>query len=482
MKREQVHRHRNKKKKYTKAIVIGVILAVLLAIGGVGVAAYAYVTQPAIVQMKAEVVSMLQDETVPEFKVDVICNKNPNTVLDFKERYTVSNLVKDLKAGKGYTVSSEADTAAEGEYPIIIKLGKELEESIEKAWFGRVDVQTENAVLTVKNKYGEWDGSRFKRWDGTYVSDDFVVSQGSTYYFDSEGNSAVGWQDIRDASYYFGSDGKMAVGWLEPGDGGKYYFQENGQRQTGWLETDGAKYYLGEDGRAVTGDVTIDDKICTFAEDGTFQSERDIPASNVDRGKPMIALTFDDGPGPRTMELLGVLEANNARATFFMLGQKVGNYGDTIQKMKEIGCEIGNHSWDHTSLDSLSAGGVADQINSTNDALSSVIGVGATVMRPPYGAINETVKENVGLPLILWSVDTLDWKTKSKDATVTSVMTTAGDGDIVLMHDIHSWSVDAAIECIPKLIANGYQLVTVSEMAEAKGTALSNGGKYCDFY
>lgn len=101
-------------------------------------------------------------------------------------------------------------------------------------------------------------------------------------------------------------------------------------------------------------------------------------------------------------------------------------------------------------------------------------------MRPPYGAINDSVKQNVGLPMILWSVDTLDWKAKSTPKTVESILS-AKDGDIVLLHDIHKTSVDAAIEAIPKLIEKGFQLVTVSEMAEAKGQKLELGVKYFSF-
>ena len=102
-------------------------------------------------------------------------------------------------------------------------------------------------------------------------------------------------------------------------------------------------------------------------------------------------------------------------------------------------------------------------------------------MRPPFGATNDTVKANVGLPIILWSIDTLDWKTLNTESTVNSIMTLAEDGDIILMHDIHSASIDAAIQVIPQLINQGYQLVTVSEMADAKGIVMKNGTIYTDF-
>ena len=195
----------------------------------------------------------------------------------------------------------------------------------------------------------------------------------------------------------------------------------------------------------------------------------------------MVALTFDDGPGKRTGELLDALEKYNAHATFFMLGQKVPSYETEVKKMKEIGCELGSHSYDHTNLVSLDSKGVKKQMSDTDNNIKKAVGSGVTVMRPPYGAINDTVRKNVGLPMILWNIDTLDWKTRNAKKTINTVMKNVGDGDIILLHDIHTESVDAAIKLIPKLQKAGYQLVTVSEMAAAKGLELEDGGKYTDF-
>ena len=149
--------------------------------------------------------------------------------------------------------------------------------------------------------------------------------------------------------------------------------------------------------------------------------------------------------------------------------------------MKEIGCELGNHSYDHPYLANLSADGVKKQIGDTNSKIKKIVGEEATVMRPPYGAISATLRENAGMPLILWNIDTLDWKTRNAKTTVDMVMKNVDDGDIILMHDIHTESVDAAIELIPKLLEKGYQLVTVSELAAYKNVTLENGEKYTDF-
>ena len=207
------------------------------------------------------------------------------------------------------------------------------------------------------------------------------------------------------------------------------------------------------------------------------QPGEDVPEEE----KPRIALTFDDGPGPRTSELLAQLEKYNAHATFFMLGQKVPSYPDVIKKMKSIGCELGNHSYDHADLSKLDPAGIQSQMSRTNDGIRNITGSGATLMRPPYGAINSTVAANAGLPMILWNIDTLDWKTRNAQSTIDAVMSKVKDGDIILMHDIHTETVDAALKLIPKLQSEGYQLVTVSELAAAKGKHLLNGNTYTDF-
>lgn len=220
-------------------------------------------------------------------------------------------------------------------------------------------------------------------------------------------------------------------------------------------------------------------------QEGTLTVEERVVSEafkKLDYAQPMIALTFDDGPSGRTMELLNVLEQYDAHATFFMLGQNVSKYPDAVKKMQQIGCEIGSHTFNHANLSTLDPGGIAEEIASTNDALSAIIGSGATVMRPPYGAFNDTVKANVGMPLILWSVDTLDWKAKNTQATIEHVLANTGDGDIALMHDIYDTSIDAAIQLIPKLIEQGYQLVTVSELAEARGMPVQYGESYFSFY
>ena len=198
--------------------------------------------------------------------------------------------------------------------------------------------------------------------------------------------------------------------------------------------------------------------------------------------KPMIAITFDDGPSKFTMQLLEQLEAYDARATFFMVGTNVPKYPETVKKMKEIGCELGNHTTNHPRLINLDLAGIQNEIHTTNQAIQSIVGEAVTLMRPPYGSVNEVVQSAVGMPLAMWSVDTRDWEQKDMTFVKNYVLNAAKDGEIILLHDIHETTVQAVLQVIPELVNRGYQLVTVSEMAAARGVSLENGQKYYSFY
>ena len=196
---------------------------------------------------------------------------------------------------------------------------------------------------------------------------------------------------------------------------------------------------------------------------------------------PMIALTFDDGPGQYTDELLNVLEENDAKATFFVLGSNVVKYPETIKRMDALGYEIGNHSYYHPKLTDLSGEQVYYEIEWTNDAVQQIVGYRTELVRPTYGAINDTVKANVAYPLALWSVDTTDWGRKDAGQIANYILTTVKDGDVILLHDIHDFTLEAMKIVIPALKAQGYELVTFSEMAQIHGVTMVNGEKYFKF-
>ena len=211
---------------------------------------------------------------------------------------------------------------------------------------------------------------------------------------------------------------------------------------------------------------------------GEYSAKKKVFAVKTDPKKKMIALTFDDGPGPYTAKLIKALKKKKARATFFVCGYRIGSFGANLKKAYDIGCEIGNHSYNHPQLTNLSSSDIKSQISKTDKLIKKRIGTNAAIMRPPYGSVDTTVRKAVGKPLILWSVDTLDWQTLNVEATINSVLSSAEDGDIILMHDIHSTTVDAAVRLIPILLKRGFQLVTVSELARFRGIKLKKGSSY----
>jgi peptidoglycan/xylan/chitin deacetylase (PgdA/CDA1 family) len=223
---------------------------------------------------------------------------------------------------------------------------------------------------------------------------------------------------------------------------------------------------------------TVDNKTIK----GAYSAVCKVFANSVDPKKKMVALTFDDGPGPYTKEIVKCLKKNNARATFFVVGTNVDSYKSAVKAAYKIGCQIGNHSWDHSNLANLSAAGIKSQMQKTDKKVKKIIGENTTIMRAPYGSVSSTVKSSVNKPIILWSIDTLDWKTRSKSKTISAVMNNVKDGDIVLMHDIHKPTKEAALSIIPQLCKKGYQLVTVSELAKYRGYKLKKGSVYHNLY
>lgn len=199
--------------------------------------------------------------------------------------------------------------------------------------------------------------------------------------------------------------------------------------------------------------------------------------------KKMVALTYDDGPyTPVTNQILDVLEEYNGRATFFVVGSRVSTYKDCIKREYKLGCEIGNHTYNHTILTSVGASTIKSEISKTNDAVKKITGQAPTIVRTPGGAVNSTVRANVGYPMFNWSVDTLDWKYRNSSSVVSSIKSNVRDGSIVLMHDLYGSTGNATEEIVPWLVKNGYQLVTVSELMAVKGIDVQDGQLYNSGY
>ena len=186
----------------------------------------------------------------------------------------------------------------------------------------------------------------------------------------------------------------------------------------------------------------------------------------IDPSKPMLALTYDDGPASgSTSQILDILEENHAHATFFVVGKNVNDdTAEILRREVALGCEVANHSWDHESLRDCPLEDALESLKKCDDAIFNAIGRYPQHVRPPYGEYSDELLEADGREYVYWSLDTNDWKYRDADKDYEVLMDNLDDGDIILMHDIHQESADASERIIPDLIEMGYQLVTVSEL------------------
>lgn len=188
----------------------------------------------------------------------------------------------------------------------------------------------------------------------------------------------------------------------------------------------------------------------------------------IDPARNMLALTFDDGPGAYTEQVLDILRRSDAHATFFMIGRQVPRYAGVVKRVVTEGNEIGNHTWDHPNLTLLPLPVMSQQIADTQRAITQATGgYVPTLLRPPQGVYNQQVADvahSRQLQLALWNVDTLDWLNRDTDLIYQRIMSSAADGRVILVHDIHPTTVAAVARAIPDLAAQGYQLVTWSDL------------------
>ena len=180
-----------------------------------------------------------------------------------------------------------------------------------------------------------------------------------------------------------------------------------------------------------------------------------------------IALTFDDGPGPYTEKLLDILDKYDAKATFFLIGSKVSGQASVVRNIQARGHQLGNHSWSHPELPKLSVDQIAGEIDRTNEAIRQATGVKPSILRPPYGAVNGVVLEQLRLrnmSSILWSVDTRDWADRNSQIVCSRAVAGARPGAVILMHDIHQTSVNAVPCILSSLKQQGYSFVTIQRL------------------
>ena len=195
--------------------------------------------------------------------------------------------------------------------------------------------------------------------------------------------------------------------------------------------------------------------------------------------KKTVAITFDDGPSSKyNSEFLDVLAKNKAHGTFFMVGTMMQACQKCVKDTYESGNEVASHTYNHINITRKSIEEVNASIKKTDDLFYQITGSHIKYVRPPYGSYNKTNLENVDYPLILWNLDTEDWRDKDVDRIVEYVMDNVSDGSIILMHELYETSLEALEIILPRLYAEGYQVVSVSELAELKDREVLSGHAY----
>ena len=198
----------------------------------------------------------------------------------------------------------------------------------------------------------------------------------------------------------------------------------------------------------------------------------------------LIALTFDDGPRrSTTTALLDGLAERGVKATFFLIGAQVEDNRDVVRRMEREGHQIGIHTFDHVKLTELNRADFDAQVERSRSALRSTLDYdGDFLLRPPYGMLDESVKQWAGCPIILWSIDPEDWRDQNTQRVHEEVVAKARDGGIILMHDIFPESVEAALAIVDDLHAQGYLFCTIDQLFDARGLTLEAGKSYWNAY
>lgn len=205
-----------------------------------------------------------------------------------------------------------------------------------------------------------------------------------------------------------------------------------------------------------------------------------MPAAASGFTEKLIAITFDDGPGAYTAQLLDELAARDVKATFFVSGYRAANYPETLKRMVSEGHQLASHTQNHENLNTLSAAKIADEISRTQDYITAAGGDNSAYIRPPYGNANKTVRAQAPSPLINWSVDPEDWKYHNADTVRSNILAGSYDGAIILVHDIYQTSVNGALAAIDKLLEQGYEFVTVRDLLLRRGITPEAGVMYYD--
>lgn len=190
---------------------------------------------------------------------------------------------------------------------------------------------------------------------------------------------------------------------------------------------------------------------------------------NYTKSDKMVAFTFDDGPSYNTIKIVNTLVKYDSKATFFLVGNKIEKYAKTMDVLVKNGMDIGNHTYSHKELTKLSDKEILKEIDLTNEVIYNKTGIKPMFLRPSYGAMNKRIKKLSTMPIIIWNIDTLDWKYYNSNKIKDKILKYVSDGDIILMHDTYVATLNAVEMVIPELKKQGYKIVSVSELFKYNG-------------
>ncbi len=291
-----------------------------------------------------------------------------------------------------------------------------------------------------------------------------VIDQGfRTWIFNKDNGKQLVWQQVFNEGYEAGLKG---------------FFEGKRSDFSSYMLSDKDLTYFFMDQDEETGaDVITPVRILPRYYQSWLREE--VLARYIDPNKPMVALTYDDGPGLKSEDKIhDVLEKHDAVATFFYSGYMIKGKERQLKRSVANGCEIGSHTWDHPVLTRCSKKNLKKQLKKTNKKIKKACGQNPTVFRPSYGITNKKINKKSKLPVILWDVDTLDWKSRNAKKIFKSVKKKKNlDGRIILMHCIYDETADATALIVPYLEKKGYQFVTVSELIEYKTGKKPKPGK-----
>lgn len=236
-----------------------------------------------------------------------------------------------------------------------------------------------------------------------------------------------------------------------------------------------SSYKINEDGIYFYFNDNLFDKIYKVYVYLPSNNESEVFNKTYDK---IVAFTFDDGPSEYTMEIVNTLVLNNSKATFFELGNRMKYNQEIVKNVLNNGMEIGSHTYAHKNLNKLTIEEIDEEINSTNIIFNEITGENIKLLRPPYGNANELVKSRVNTPIITWNIDTNDWLYKDSEHVYNHIIENIESGDIILMHDVYSETVEAVKKVVPYLIEKGYKITTVSELAKYNNIELKEKEVY----